>query len=140
MKPRENRDTYLISTAAHRISEPSSIALDKNLRIQQPKCCVSVESVLLLNEHVFFLYVRSVVRFPKYEKKTMEKYCLMEEILHHPTCMRLCNGIFTISTGAGFLPSTVSTQKMTVFFQFLKPTQYYYSSKMAIHEQILQII
>ena len=33
---------------------------------------------------------------------------LMEEILHHLLSMSLCeNGIFSISTGAGFLPSTV---------------------------------
>ena len=32
---------------------------------------------------------------------------LMAEILHHLTCMKVVNGIFTISTGAGFLPSTV---------------------------------
>ena len=35
---------------------------------------------------------------------------LMEEILHHLGCIKPCkyNGIFTISTGAGFLPPTVS--------------------------------
>ena len=33
---------------------------------------------------------------------------LMEEIRHHLGCIKPCNsGIFTISTGAGFLPSTV---------------------------------
>ena len=33
---------------------------------------------------------------------------LMEEILHHLGCMKPCrNGIFSILTGAGFLPSTV---------------------------------
>ena len=36
---------------------------------------------------------------------------LMEEILHHPECKNpVTNGIFTISTGAGFLPSTVFRQ------------------------------
>ena len=38
---------------------------------------------------------------------------LMEGILHHLGCIKpcFCNGIFTISTGAGFQPSTVLISK-----------------------------
>ena len=39
----------------------------------------------------------------------LEALLLMEEILHHLLSMKPCeNGIFSISTGAGFLPSTIS--------------------------------
>jgi len=38
----------------------------------------------------------------------MSKILLMEEILHHLGCINLVNnGITYLSTGAGFLPSTV---------------------------------
>ena len=40
---------------------------------------------------------------------------LMDEILHHPGCKNpVTNGIFTISTGAGFLPSTVFRQILPI--------------------------
>ena len=47
---------------------------------------------------------------------------LMEEILHHQTCMKPVNKwIFTISTGAGFLPPTVCL-KVDVSGVFKNPT------------------
>ena len=45
-----------------------------------------------------------------------EKILLMEDILHHPTCMKQCKSwdkrINYLSTGAGFLPSTVPQPKI----------------------------
>ena len=41
----------------------------------------------------------------------------MDEILHHLGCEKpVNNGIFTISTGAGFLPPTVSVSPKTWMF------------------------
>ena len=46
------------------------------------------------------------------------KLLLMAEILHHLGCIPINNGIFTISTGAGFQPSTVVKTSIFCYFGF----------------------
>ncbi len=56
----------------------------------------------------YYNHIQISFRFSFGITECMRMILLMEEILHHLGCIKPGISIFTISTGAGFLPSTVS--------------------------------